>query len=66
MTNIYAPAGVWYNAVIPLSQLTSGTSSTSYRNAGEIYINWEINTLNEDRVLYFDEFAVTGDTEAEA
>ena len=66
VTNIYAPAGEWYNAVIPLSQLTSGTSSTSYRNAGEIYINWEINTLNEDRVLYFDEFAVTGDTEAEA
>lgn len=60
VTNIYVPAGEWYNAVIPLSQLTAGTSSTSYKNSGEIYINWEINTLAEDRVMYFDEFAVTG------
>lgn len=25
----------------------------------EIYINWEINTLLEDRVMYYDEFYVT-------
>ena len=59
ITNIYAPAGEWYNVKIQLSELSQGTSSTSYRNAGEIYINWEINTLNEDRVMYYDEFAVT-------
>ena len=59
ITNIYAPAGEWYNVKIQLSELSQGTSSTSYRNAGEIFINWEINTLNEDRVMYYDEFAVT-------
>lgn len=58
VTNIYVPAGEWYNVRIPLSDLSQGTESTSWRSAGEIYINWEINTLNEDRVMYYDEFAV--------
>lgn len=57
--DIYVPAGEWLNVKRPLSSLSQGTSSTSYKNAGEIYINWEVNTLMEDRVLYFDEFKVT-------
>ena len=70
VTDIYVPAGEWEEVSIPLSELTAGTSNTSYRNSGEIYINWEINTLLEDRVMYYDEFYVTrtpksgGDTQA--
>ena len=48
VTDIYVPAGEWEEVSIPLSELTAGTSNTSYRNSGEIYINWEINTLLED------------------
>lgn len=57
-TDIYIPSGKWTEVKIPLSELSGGTPSLTLGNAGEIYINWEINSLAEDRVLYFDEFKI--------
>lgn len=57
-TDIYIPAGKWSEVRIQLSELSGGTPSLTTGNAGEIYINWEINSLFEDRVLYFDEFRI--------
>lgn len=57
-TDIYAPAGQWTQVKYKLSEVSGGTSAMTTGNAGEIYINWEINSLAENRVLYFDEFAI--------
>ncbi len=57
-TDIYVPAGQWSTVSIPMSELSGGASATTTKVAGEIYINWEINSLLEDRVLYFDEFVI--------
>ena len=57
-TDIYVPAGQWSTVSIPMSELSGGASATTTKAAGEIYINWEINSLLEDRTIYFDEFVI--------
>ena len=57
-TNIYVPANSWLQVKYKLSDLSNGTPSLTIANAGEIYINWELNSLHDNRVLYFDEFAI--------
>ena len=41
-----------------MSDLSGGAAAMTTGNAGEININWEINSLTEDRVLYFDSFEI--------
>lgn len=57
-TDIYVPAGKWENVRIKLLDMSKGITSNSTGNAGEIYISWEINSLKEDRVIYFDSFEI--------
>ena len=57
-TDIYVPANSWLQVKYKLSDLSNGTPSLTIANAGEIYINWELNSLHDNRVLYFDEFAI--------
>lgn len=58
-TDIYIPSNSWKQVKIKMLDLMSGGSKAlTTGNAGEIYINWEINSLTEDRVLYFDEFMI--------
>ena len=41
-----------------MSDLSGNASAMTTGNAGEIYISWEINSLTEDRVIYFDSFEI--------
>lgn len=57
-TDIYVNAGEWHNVRIKMSDLSGNASAMTTGNAGEIYISWEINSLTEDRVIYFDSFEI--------
>ena len=57
-TQVYVNAGEWHNVRIKMSDLSGGAAAMTTGNAGEININWEINSLTEDRVLYFDSFEI--------
>ncbi len=57
-TDIYVNAGDWHNVRIKMSDLSGNASAMTTGNAGEIYISWEINSLTEDRVIYFDSFEI--------
>lgn len=57
-TDIYVPAGQWLAVSVPMAELSGGASATTTKEAGEIYISWEINSLLEDRTIYFDEFMI--------
>lgn len=59
-TSLYVPAGQWKQFRYKLGDLSGGATALTTGNAGEIYISWEINSLTENRVLYFDQFEIAG------
>lgn len=61
-TQIFVNPGEWYTFEETIRELDEsimgGTKNNATGSAGEIYISWEIHSLLEPNVLYFDEFKV--------